>query len=107
MALAVAAMLLLMLFAGTILTTGQHGFTGLVIGPGPAVSPAVSADAAYPLASPLYDIVGIADDHLFTILSDGAQRKSPPEAWPGRSSRPSRDPTDPSSSRSVADGEQI
>jgi Tol biopolymer transport system component len=74
-ALGIAAMLLLALFAGTVLTAGQRGFTGLVIAPAPPVSPVASVKAVFPLTNPTYDLVVIDDaNHLFTIRTDGTGR---------------------------------
>jgi hypothetical protein len=82
LALAIVAMVLLTLFAGTVLTAGQRGVLGLVIGPAPNLAP--DARAVFPLASPRYEIVAIGDDQLFTILSDGTQRTSAGEDISGK-----------------------
>ena len=74
-ALAIAAMLLLVLFAGTLLTAGQRGFTGFVIAPNTSASPDASLQVAFPLTAPPYDlVVGNDTGRLFTIRTDGTGR---------------------------------
>ena len=74
-ALAIAAMLLLVVFAGTVLTAGQRGFTGVVIEPAPNVTPEASQPAVFPLSNPPYDLVIVNQvSQLFTMWSDGTNR---------------------------------
>jgi len=92
LALAVAAMLLLMLFAATVLTVGHRGFADMPQDPAPlasnlAVAPSAPAISASPATSPAasrvfplgagYEFVitgGPGGDRLFTIGSNGAGR---------------------------------
>ncbi len=77
LALAVAAMLLLALLGGTLLTVGQRNLGLRALDPpaGPLLSPEPSLSAVFPLRDPLLDfVVGADSRHLFTIRSDGSNR---------------------------------
>ena len=74
-AVAIAAMLLLTLFAGTLLTAGQRGFTAVVVGPTETAPPVASGAVLFPLADPVYDLViGNEEGRMFSIGSDGTNR---------------------------------
>ena len=76
-AIAIAAMLLLMLFAGTLLTAGQRDFTAVIVEPAPTVSPSASAAVLFPLQDPVYDLViGNENSRMFSIRSDGTNRRA-------------------------------